>query len=83
MTGKGFPHSDIFGSQLTYSSPKRFAVRRVLHRLLVPRHPPCALLHLTTDGVLTLGFFAKPGVCLQACVLQFSRYEFEQLPAQN
>ena len=43
----GFSHSDSSGSLLTYSSPKRFAVRRVLLRLLVPRHPLCALLSLT------------------------------------
>ena len=43
----GFPHSDILGSKLTYSSPRRFAVRRVLLRLLVPRHSPCALSNLT------------------------------------
>ena len=43
----GFAHSDSSGSLLTYSSPKRFAVRRVLLRLLVPRHPRCALISLT------------------------------------
>ena len=43
----GFSHSDSSGSLLTYSSPKRFAVRRVLLRLLVPRHPLCALYSLT------------------------------------
>ncbi len=43
----GFAHSDSSGSLLTYSSPKRFAVRRVLLRLLVPRHPLCALSSLT------------------------------------
>ena len=43
----GFAHSDSSGSLLTYSSPKRFAVRRVLLRLLVPRHPLCALCSLT------------------------------------
>src|SRR5699024_12855958 len=42
----GFPHSDIFGSQLTYSSPKHFGVCSVLHRLLLPTHPPCALHYL-------------------------------------
>ena len=31
----------------TYNYPQRFAVRRVLHRLLVPRHPLCALISLT------------------------------------
>src|SRR5690625_5880977 len=44
--GAGFPHSDIFGSKLTYSSPKHFGVCSVLHLLLVPRHHPCALLSI-------------------------------------
>ena len=47
MTSAGFPHSDIHGSTLASSSPWLFAGSRVLHRLLVPRHPPCALSTLT------------------------------------
>ena len=50
MTGvcpAGFPHSDISGSMDICSSPKLFAAYHVLHRLLVPRHPPCALSCLT------------------------------------
>ena len=43
----GFPHSEISGSQDMCSSPKLFAAYHVLHRLLVPRHPPCALSTLT------------------------------------
>ena len=39
----GFPHSDISGSMDICSSPKLFAACHVFHRLLVPRHPPCAL----------------------------------------
>ena len=39
----GFPHSDTPGSPLAGSSPRLFAAGRVLHRLLSPRHPPCAL----------------------------------------
>ena len=54
ITGSGFPHSEILGSKLAYSSPRRIAVYRVLHRLLVPRHPPCALSSLTYSA---LGFF--------------------------
>ena len=42
----GFPHSEISGSMLTYSSPEHIGVSPVLHRLLVPRHPPCALHYL-------------------------------------
>ena len=43
----GFPHSDICGSVDICSSPQLFAAYHVFHRLLVPRHPPCALLRLT------------------------------------
>ena len=43
----GFPHSDISGSQDICSSPKLFAAYHVFHRLLVPRHPPCALFSIT------------------------------------
>ena len=39
----GFPHSDICGSMDICSSPQLFAAYHVFHRLLVPRHPPCAL----------------------------------------
>ena len=46
MTLAGFPHSGIAGSMLTCSSPTLFAAYRALHRLSVPRHPPCALLSL-------------------------------------
>ena len=42
-----FPHSDISGSKLICSSPKLFAACHVLHRLLMPRHSPCALFSLT------------------------------------
>ena len=47
MTHIGFPHSDIHGSKLSSSSPWLFAGKHVLHRLLVPRHPPYALSNLT------------------------------------
>ena len=42
----GFPHSEIPGSMLIYSSPRLIAVSHVLHRLLMPRHSPYALLRL-------------------------------------
>ena len=48
ITIGGFPHSEISGSKCTYHSPKHFAVCRVLHQLLVPRHSPCALSNLIT-----------------------------------
>src|ERR1700744_3267779 len=42
----GLPHSDIHGSTPARGSPWLFAACHVLHRLLVPRHPPNALLIL-------------------------------------
>ena len=43
----GFPHSEICGSKLMCSSPQLIAACHVLHRLLMPRHSPCALISLT------------------------------------
>ena len=40
------PHSDIHGSKPARGSPWLIAACHVLHRLLVPRHPPNALLTL-------------------------------------
>ena len=45
----GFPHSEISGSTLICSSPKLIAACHVLHRLLMPRHSPCALSSLTSS----------------------------------
>ena len=43
----GLPHSEISGSMDICSSPKLIAACHVLHRLLMPRHSPCALSSLT------------------------------------
>ena len=48
VCSSGFPHSEISGSLDICSSPKLFAAYHVFHRLLVPRHPPCALISLTS-----------------------------------
>jgi hypothetical protein len=45
MSG-GLPHSEIHGSKLVLSSPWLNAEYHVLHRLLLPRHPPNALIAL-------------------------------------
>ena len=52
MTGvlpAGFPHSDICGSKIICISPQLFAAYHVFLRLLVPRHPPCALFCLISS----------------------------------
>ena len=43
----GFPHSEIHGSKVICTSPWLIAAYHVFLRLLVPRHPPCALSSLT------------------------------------
>ena len=50
----GFPHSDICGSMCICHSPQLFAAYHVFLRLLVPRHPPCALHNLTSNGLTSL-----------------------------
>jgi hypothetical protein len=45
---RGFPHSEIPGSKPACGSPRLIAACHVLLRLLLPRHPPCALSSLTT-----------------------------------
>ena len=64
----GLPHSDIFGSMRVCHSPKLFAACHVLHRLLVPRHSPCALFCLTFFSVIMWvlflrSFFSLPQNC--------------------
>ena len=43
MTPAGFPHSEILGLTVVCTYPRLIAACHVLHRLLAPRHPPCAL----------------------------------------
>ena len=43
ITSIRLPHSEISGSKRVCRSPKLIAAYHVLHRLLAPRHPLCAL----------------------------------------
>ena len=52
------PHSDTHGSKPARGSPWLFAACHVFHRLLVPRHPPnalIALIHHTCTGAIHPG----------------------------
>ncbi len=49
ITRTGLPHSEISGSPVVCTYPKLIAADHVLHRLSVPRHPPCALNNLTEN----------------------------------
>jgi hypothetical protein len=57
----GLPHSDIRGSTIARISPRLFAACHVLHRLLAPRHPPDALLFLTSTHRPDRTLHAQPG----------------------
>ena len=67
----GFPHSDIRGSLDICSSPRLFAAYHVFLRLLVPRHPPCALTCLTIPYSVTVSAYKSLFFFLQN--LFFSR----------
>ena len=56
VCSSGFPHSEISGSKDICSSPKLFAAYHVFHRLLVPRHPPYALISITNRQETRVGF---------------------------
>ena len=79
----GFPHSEISGSMDICSSPKLIAAYHVFHRLLVPRHPPCALfclassdaIALTSDGLLVF-FLSLLSQCLVfVSILRFTYHQ--------
>src|SRR5699024_8118950 len=65
ITNSGLPHSEIPGSMSTYDSPGHIGVSPVLHRLLVPRHPPCALGHLTKHSCLDALLFSFQGAKME------------------
>ena len=71
-SSRGFPHSDICGSKLICSSPQLFAAYRVLLRLLMPRHPSCALSSLTyltiTSSLSNFKLLWQPLTDLQNCL---------------
>ena len=90
----GFPHSDIRGSTIARISPRLFAACHVLHRLLVPRHPPNALYclilafrhsHRSRDGRL---FHMQRQTCSDqadvASTFEFSsRHDDQSAPKQT
>src|SRR3954467_1239311 len=50
---RGSPTRKSSDQRSVGSSPRLIAASYVLHRLLVPRHPPCALNNLTTHNTHT------------------------------
>ena len=70
ITLSAFPHSEICGLSDICSCPQLIAACHVLRRLLVPRHPPCALLHLT----FCLSFVRFATLLLTSCGTHISEY---------
>ena len=80
----GFPHSDTAGSIRACRSPALFAAFRVLHRLLKPRHPPCALSRflreIAAPGPLRPCCFAIAFFCSRSLPLLSVPTSFNELP---
>lgn len=55
----GFPIRTSSDPRSVDNSPRHIAASHVLHRLPVPRHPPCALKHLHTKQIKILGRIQK------------------------
>ena len=55
----GFPIRKSSDHSLVIDSPRHIADSYVLHRFLVPRHPPCALKNLTTKMLASTVQFSK------------------------
>ena len=67
----GFPHSEISGLTPVCGSPKLIAACHVLHRLFLPRHPPCALSSLTIELTPAQGA-ASPRSCSKKTYVNFA-----------
>src|SRR5687768_8322765 len=61
----GFPIRESADHRLFSAYPRLIAAVHALHRLLVPRHPPCALLILTVISYSTLVEYAVIPVTLE------------------
>ena len=83
----GFPHSEICGSKLMCSSPQLIAACHVLHRLLMPRHSPCALISLTSLAhssacllVLIRIMQASQKIFMQNCIYPYAHFHVRLIP---
>ena len=72
----GLPHSGILGLTFALNYPRLIAEFYALHRLLVPRHPPCALCSLThlstllnADGRRVAAIVSRKGLLRVFCLV--------------
>src|SRR5271156_6441664 len=80
---RGFPHSEISGSMPACGSPKLIAACHVLHRLLLPRHPPCALSSLTTKFTRHTATSRPPGIAICIVIPSEARNLLSFRPART
>ena len=66
----GFPHSEISGSTPVCGSPKLIAACHVLHRLILPRHPPCALSSLFIEFTRTQNALQRVSISFALIILK-------------
>ena len=76
----GFPHSEIDGSTNECFLPSLIAAFHVLHRLELPRHPPCALSSLTIKFVY---YKFKSIIYLSNCNLYYKKNIYSIIKDQN
>src|SRR4051812_39148410 len=87
LTALGFPIRESAGHWLFSASPRLIAAVHALHRLLVPRHPPCALPILTVINSNVYGVrdgdtrsHHPCGWCFVGMIVQFSRSASRRTP---
>ena len=66
----GLLHSEILGSKRVCRSPGLIAAYRVLRRLAMPRHPPCALSRLIVSSFRSHALGGGPAAAGPPCVLK-------------
>ncbi len=87
LTAGGFPIRKSPGQSLLGGSPELIAACHVLHRLLTPGHPPCALIRLTTTQCMkefrtpSRSVFKEPGHIESRPYIKSSGYVQQPLPS--
>ena len=87
LTAGGFPIRKSPGQSLLGGSPELIAACHVLHRLLTPGHPPCALIRLTTTQCMkefrtpSRSVFKEPGRMQSRPYIKSSGYVQRPLPS--
>jgi hypothetical protein len=71
----GFPIRKSRDQRLVSTSPRLIAAAHVLHRLLAPRHPPCALILLIRKNTFVMSLWSFQGARARSASRTRSRPE--------